>query len=135
MSQPSRAEHLAWCKARLKPCVQGFGVSDSVKWLHGDKPTHSARRVGFSGDRGPAASLNHFEQQHNRRRRMRIKKIISQHRSDYRAEMVCEHCNAEAIDLYGYNDANYHERVIPAMHCKACGKNRAGVARVDKASA
>jgi transcription elongation factor Elf1 len=57
---------------------------------------------------------------------MKIKKILSQHRNDFSAEMECEHCGHTAIDRHGYDDAHYHQRVIPAMHCKGCGKNRAG---------
>lgn len=57
---------------------------------------------------------------------MKIKKMLAQHNYDYTAEMECEHCGHTAIDKYGYNDANYHARVIPAMRCKECGKNRAG---------
>lgn len=44
---------------------------------------------------------------------MRIKKITSQHRNDYTAVMECEHCGHEQVDKYGYDDANYHDNVIP----------------------
>ena len=57
---------------------------------------------------------------------MRIKKILSSHRNDFTATMQCEHCGHEAKNPYGYNDSNYHENVIPAMHCASCGLNRAG---------
>ena len=57
---------------------------------------------------------------------MKIKRITSTLGNDFRADMECEHCGAEAKLTSGYNDAYYHQRVIPAMHCKACGKNRAG---------
>ena len=30
---------------------------------------------------------------------------------------------------YGYDDANFWQNVIPAMHCPACGLNRAGKRR------
>lgn len=60
---------------------------------------------------------------------MKIKEIISHHRNDYVADMECEHCGTVARDKCGYNDANYHERVIPKMCCPACGKNRAGELR------
>ena len=59
-------------------------------------------------------------------------KILSQHRNGYTAEMVCEHCDAKHIDKYGYADNNYFDRVIPAMHCPSCGKNRAGELRAEK---
>ena len=52
---------------------------------------------------------------------MRIKKIISQHRRDYTAVMICEHCNHEQKDS-GYDDANYHQNVIPKIKCDVCGK-------------
>jgi hypothetical protein len=57
---------------------------------------------------------------------MKIKEITSQHRNDFRAVMECEHCgNTDALTT-GYDDAYYHDKVIPAMTCKACGKDRSG---------
>ena len=56
---------------------------------------------------------------------MKIKTITSEHRNDFCAVMECEHCGATQENPYGYHDTNYHTRVIPMMHCKACGKNRA----------
>jgi hypothetical protein len=53
---------------------------------------------------------------------MKIKKIISQHRRDFSAIMICEHCENEEINKYGYDDDNYHNNVIPSMECKVCGK-------------
>jgi hypothetical protein len=42
--------------------------------------------------------------------------------------MECEHCaHTQKLDT-GYDDAFYHQRVIPTMTCESCGKNRAGVA-------
>lgn len=55
---------------------------------------------------------------------MRIKKILSQHRRDFRAVYECEHCDATQ-ESYGYDDANFHSNVIPAMKCDACGKTAA----------
>lgn len=52
---------------------------------------------------------------------MRIKTITSQHRRDFRAVYECEHCGAEETKG-GYDDANFHQNVIPAMPCKSCGK-------------
>lgn len=52
---------------------------------------------------------------------MRIKKKISQHRRDFRAVYQCEHCNHE-IEKSGYDDAYFHQQVIPAMSCPECGK-------------
>ena len=52
---------------------------------------------------------------------MRIKEIISQHRRDFRAVFQCEHCNAE-YEMGGYDDANFHNNVIPQFECRECGK-------------
>lgn len=52
---------------------------------------------------------------------MRIKQILSQHRRDFRAVYECEHCGHE-VEMSGYDDTNYHGRVIPAMKCQKCGK-------------
>lgn len=60
---------------------------------------------------------------------MKIQKILSQHRNDYAAIMECEHCGATQKDMRGYDDAYYHDHVIPAMHCMSCGKTRDGTAK------
>ena len=52
---------------------------------------------------------------------MRIKGITSQHRRDFQAIYECEHCGATE-ESGGYDNANYHENVIPTMKCKKCGK-------------
>jgi len=52
---------------------------------------------------------------------MKIKKIISQSRRDFRAIYECEHCG-ETIEGFGYDDANFHQNVIPNMKCKKCDK-------------
>lgn len=52
---------------------------------------------------------------------MKIKTILSQHRRDFRAIYVCEHCGHE-VEMGGYDDANFHKNVIPNMECKECGK-------------
>jgi transcription elongation factor Elf1 len=52
---------------------------------------------------------------------MKIKKITSQHRRDFRAVLVCEHCGHEQAHS-GYDDDNYHENVIPKIPCNECGK-------------
>lgn len=57
---------------------------------------------------------------------MKITSVLSQHRSDFTAIMTCEHCGATERNPYGYDDDNYHNRVIPSAHCRACGLNRAG---------
>lgn len=55
---------------------------------------------------------------------MKIDKILSQNRRDFRAVYVCEHCG-ETTEAYGYDDANFHHNVIPAMVCAKCGKTAA----------
>ena len=52
---------------------------------------------------------------------MRIRKILNQNRRDFQAEYECEHCG----DIHkgsGYDDANFHNNVIPAMICKKCDR-------------
>ena len=51
---------------------------------------------------------------------MKIKRITSQHRRDFHAVYVCEHCGHEE-EGYGYDDANFHGNVIPAKKCGGCG--------------
>lgn len=51
---------------------------------------------------------------------MKIQEIISQHRRDFVATYVCENCG-ETRSGCGYDDANFHENVIPNMVCKKCG--------------
>ena len=58
---------------------------------------------------------------------MKIREILSEHRSDFTATMECEHCGATQKLTSGYHDNFYHSRVIPAMTCSACGRNREGV--------
>ena len=61
---------------------------------------------------------------------MRIEKITNSHRNDFYWHGICEHCSTVDQKMPpGYDDANYHRRVIPAMHCKSCGLNRAGEER------
>jgi len=52
---------------------------------------------------------------------MRIKEITNQHRRDFTAVYECEHCGATETGG-GYDDANFHQNVIPAKTCDACGK-------------
>ena len=59
---------------------------------------------------------------------MKIAKILSEHGNDFSAMMECEHCGHTAKITNGYHDDFYHARVVPAMSCKACGKNSAGEA-------
>lgn len=64
---------------------------------------------------------------------MKIKTITSEHRNDFSAIMECEHCAATRKNRSGYHDGNYHDNVIPAMHCRKCGKNRAGDSKAEAA--
>jgi uncharacterized Zn finger protein len=57
---------------------------------------------------------------------MKIAKILSEYRNDFSAMMECEHCGHTEKLKSGYHDNHYHTRVIPAMHCNECGKNRTG---------
>ncbi len=52
---------------------------------------------------------------------MRIKKILSQHRRDFRAIFACEHCDEET-QQGGYDDGHFHQNVVPAMVCGSCGE-------------
>lgn len=54
---------------------------------------------------------------------MRIKKIIYQHRRDFKAVYECEDCK-HTQEGSGYDDRNYHDNVIPKMECDNCGKSR-----------
>ena len=57
---------------------------------------------------------------------MKIKKIVSQFRFDFRADLECEHCGSVQRLNTGYDDAFYRAHVLPSITCKACGKDRAG---------
>jgi len=52
---------------------------------------------------------------------MKIQKILDQYRRDFTAIYECEHCGATR-QSYGYDDANFHQNVIPAMTCNECGE-------------
>jgi hypothetical protein len=54
---------------------------------------------------------------------MKIQTITSQHRRDFQAVYECDHeeCGATCKGS-GYDDANFHENVIPQMECGTCGK-------------
>ena len=55
---------------------------------------------------------------------MKIKKMINQHRRDFRADYECEGCGKVEKDKSGYDDRNFHDNVIPSMKCKVCCKSR-----------
>lgn len=52
---------------------------------------------------------------------MKIKEILYQHRRDFEAVYECEHCGY-TYKGKGYDDANFHNNVIPGMICPECGK-------------
>lgn len=52
---------------------------------------------------------------------MRIKTYLWQNRRDFNAVYECEHCGT-CKKGSGYDDANFHEKVIPKMKCEACGE-------------
>jgi len=53
---------------------------------------------------------------------MKIKTINSQSRRDFYADYECEHCGYIDKHQYGYDDANFHNNVIPNMKCPKCNK-------------
>ena len=55
---------------------------------------------------------------------MKIKQILNQHRRDFTAIYECEHCGDES-EGSGYDDANFHNNIIPKMTCDKCGKGQA----------
>lgn len=57
---------------------------------------------------------------------MKIKEYTFEMGNDFKAIMECEHCDHEQPLGSGYHDNYYHTKVIPAMTCGGCGKNRAG---------
>jgi len=52
---------------------------------------------------------------------MKIKEITSQSRRDFKAIYECEHCGY-THEGTGYDDAYFHQTVIPGMKCSKCGK-------------
>ena len=57
---------------------------------------------------------------------MKIKRIISQHRRDFYADYECEHCGNIEENKPGYDDAYFHQNVIPKKKCGKCGKTASG---------
>ena len=51
-------------------------------------------------------------------------------RNDFKAIYECEHCN-DSFEAWGYNDANFHNRVVPNVHCDKCGKKSDGTTLQD----
>ena len=57
---------------------------------------------------------------------MKIQKITFESGNDFKAVLECEHCGQTQPLGTGYHDNFYHTKVIPAITCKSCGRNRAG---------
>ena len=53
---------------------------------------------------------------------MRIKKVNRRKRRNFWADYECEYCGYVIPDLYGYDDNNYHLKVIPKLICPGCGR-------------
>jgi len=53
---------------------------------------------------------------------MKINYITYQNRRDFTAVYICEYCGETDIKGRGYDDANFHQNVIPKMKCKSCGQ-------------
>lgn len=53
---------------------------------------------------------------------MHVKRILYQHRRDFEAEYECEGCGNVCVGK-GYDDANFHQNVIPSMTCPQCGES------------
>ena len=54
---------------------------------------------------------------------MKIKTINRQHRRDFYADYECEGCGHTEKNQPGYDDANFHQNVIPTMICPKCGES------------
>ena len=52
---------------------------------------------------------------------MRIKEFTYSNRRDFKAIFECESCGSTE-EIWGYDDSNFHNNVIPNMKCKICGK-------------
>ena len=66
---------------------------------------------------------------------MKISEMLSEHRNDFSAMLICEHCGSKQKLTSGYHDNYYHTKVLPAIPCEKCGRDRSGVARVALAAA
>ncbi len=55
---------------------------------------------------------------------MKLLRKIRQHRRDFTAIYQCEHCGHEEQGD-GYDDAYFHQQVIPRMTCSGCGRDAA----------
>lgn len=62
---------------------------------------------------------------------MFVKLVTDRNRNDFWYTGECEHCGHERKNMSGYNDAYYHEQVVPSLRCASCGLNRAGEKKMD----
>lgn len=58
---------------------------------------------------------------------MHIQRYTFQLRNDFSAVIQCPHCMFTTELKGGYNDANYHNNVLPAMKCENCGHSERDV--------
>ena len=61
---------------------------------------------------------------------MKIEKITNQLGNDLYGVLVCESCGSTQKLIGGYDDANYHNNVMPTIKCKTCGKSRVDLEQV-----
>lgn len=59
--------------------------------------------------------------------KLKIKEITDRLGRDFTATIECEHCSNLQQLTTGYDDAFYHDKVIPSIFCNHCGLNRAGL--------
>ena len=53
---------------------------------------------------------------------MKIKNIVYQYRRDFQADYECSGCGHVCRGV-GYDDANFHQNVIPSLMCPECGES------------
>lgn len=53
---------------------------------------------------------------------MKIKTIKDQIRRDFTAVYECQFCG-NTYEGSGYDDSYFHQKVVPDMECKKCGKS------------
>ena len=66
---------------------------------------------------------------------MKIREVKSTYGTDFYATYICEHCDHITDKLPGYDDANFHENVIPKRHCQKCEKRRDGTLKKENTNA
>jgi ribosomal protein L37AE/L43A len=56
-------------------------------------------------------------------RKLKLIKIINQHRRDFNGIYKCEGCGDEEKHSGCYDDRNFHDNVTPEWKCSKCGKS------------